>query len=164
MKIFTRYHLPTRGTPEVVAIQAGDMHGLLMTALDALVRVQPQVRGAIPEADTAAAIAALRDALNELAGISESAETAPSAETVPSAEVLNLQDALRAANKKWWDLERDYVLPCFPRAEALGIDLPALVRAKAGKNCVMLLLDALEDRVQAATASGRDPRHDLGDF
>jgi len=49
--------------------------------------------------------------------------------------------------KKWRELEKNYILPCFEWAKEYEIDLPKLVREKAGKNCVELLVRALGEGI-----------------
>lgn len=46
--------------------------------------------------------------------------------------------------QKWRDYETHYILPCFKWAKDSGIDLEALVRDNVGKNCVELLVAALQ--------------------
>lgn len=72
----------------------------------------------------------------------------------------DLLDAARVENvrldAKWREYERDYVLPCFRWATDAGFDLEALVREKAGKNCVELFGERLrQDRDAARVESAR---------
>ena len=66
--IISRYHLPTRGTPEMVQIRSSDLASLLGEALAAIERCLPQIRGAIPVQDATSAALRLRRALDELKG------------------------------------------------------------------------------------------------
>jgi hypothetical protein len=68
------------------------------------------------------------------------------------AEAAELRLMLDAANEKWKTYERDYILPTFQWAKELGIDLEALVREKAGKNCVEHFFGALKAKLVAAEA------------
>lgn len=64
-------------------------------------------------------------------------------------EAAGVREQLAVAHKKWWDYERDYILPCFGWARELGIDLPALV-AEARGNCVKRFFGALRERAESA--------------
>ena len=57
-----------------------------------------------------------------------------------------------AAIKKWCVYEQEYILPCFQWAEESDIDLPGLVRAKPGKNCVQLLVEELTVQLRESKA------------
>lgn len=48
--------------------------------------------------------------------------------------------------ERWTNYEQNYILPCFKWAEERGIDLHALVRDHPGKNCVELLINAIDPR------------------
>lgn len=66
------------------------------------------------------------------------------------------RDALEAravaAEAKWQDYEREYIVPCFRWADDAGIDLRALVASTPGHNCVELLVAELRMRAVAAEA------------
>jgi len=70
-----------------------------------------------------------------------------------SAAVEALSRKLAAATDKWRNYEDNYILPCFSWAKAAGLDLNALVRQHAGRNCVDVLISTLVD--QCATANKR---------
>lgn len=63
--------------------------------------------------------------------------------TSVTADRDELREKLIYANKQWQDYEQNYILPCFMMAERVGIDLRELVKEKAGKNCVVLLVEEL---------------------
>ncbi len=67
--IISRYHLPTRGTPEMVQISSADLHALLTESLSALRRCLPQIRGALPVQEAEKAIKSLESAVAELTGL-----------------------------------------------------------------------------------------------
>jgi hypothetical protein len=65
------------------------------------------------------------------------------------------------AERKWRDYENEFILPTFDWAAKEGIDLRALVKANAGKNCVRLLVEALlaqrdAARLRLLSAAGDD--------
>jgi hypothetical protein len=48
--------------------------------------------------------------------------------------------------------EREYILPTFRWAKAIGFDLERAVSENAGKNCVVLFFEHMKDRAEAAEA------------
>ena len=55
-------------------------------------------------------------------------------------------DELMLANEKWRTYEREYILPSFAFAEAIGFDLRKAVSDNPGKNSVALLVEYLAFR------------------
>lgn len=62
------------------------------------------------------------------------------------------------ATKKWRDYEDNYILPAFRWAERENIDLPSLVSAHPGHNCVELLVTALINERDALRADNERMR------
>lgn len=58
--------------------------------------------------------------------------------------VKELQVESKGHRDKWWRYEQEYILPCFDIAKARGINLEQLVKDNPGKNCVILLIEALQ--------------------
>lgn len=56
---------------------------------------------------------------------------------------------LEAANKKWQELENNYVLPTFQWAKSLNFDLQKAVMDNPGKNCSVLFFEELLRRDRA---------------
>jgi len=50
---------------------------------------------------------------------------------------------------KWYDMEQNYIIPCFKWAEEVGIDLHQLVTDNPGHNCVELLVKELIKKIGA---------------
>lgn len=59
---------------------------------------------------------------------------------------MNTDTLLRFADEKWRLYEREYILPAFSFAEAIGFDLQKAVFDNPGKNCVALLVEHLAFR------------------
>jgi hypothetical protein len=54
-----------------------------------------------------------------------------------------VENELMFAVEKWRKYEREYILPSFTFAEAIGFDLRKAVSENPGKNCVALIVEHL---------------------
>jgi RNase P subunit RPR2 len=65
--------------------------------------------------------------------------------------------------QKWQVYEREYILPCFDLAAKSDIDLPKLIKDNPGKNCVILLVEALQGIIENERDAAKDRlRHATG--
>lgn len=60
----------------------------------------------------------------------------------------DLEKKFGEATQRWRLYENEFILPCFELAKKSGIDLHQLVIDKAGKNCVILLVEALQEIIE----------------
>jgi len=63
--------------------------------------------------------------------------------------------------KKWWNYEQEYILPCFKWAKESGIDLAEEIVKNPGHNCVEILVKQLQARLVMAHELGAS-EHERG--
>jgi hypothetical protein len=69
-------------------------------------------------------------------------------------KVTGLQDQLAASDRKWWEYEREHILPCFEKAKKIGMDLQTRVHENPEKCSTAIFVDYLLQRLDSAIEIG----------